>query len=89
MIARILKNDEGESIHVPTQADKAARDLLRCHEDIRQEAHRTKLQLVRFLAHNGYIYETKRQMWTEVHRDWMKRIEFRSELQEETFTQYW
>lgn len=89
LIARMLKNNEGESIHVPTATDEATRDLLRCREDIRLQAHRTKQQLVKFLLRNGHRYEAKRQLWTKAHREWMEKIEFGSEVQKETFTQYW
>ena len=33
LIARMLKNNGGESIHIPTADGEAARDLLRCRED--------------------------------------------------------
>jgi len=89
LIARMLKNNEGESIHVPTKDDEAARDLLRCREDIRLQAHRIKQQLTKFLLRNGHIYEAKRQLWTKAHRDWMTGIEFGSDVLKETFLQYW
>jgi transposase len=89
LIARMLKNDEGESIHVPTATDEATRDLLRCREDIRLQAHRTKQQLVKYLLRTGHIYEAKRKLWTKAHRDWMTKIEFDSAVQKETFSQYW
>jgi hypothetical protein len=53
---------------------EAARDLLRCREDIRLQAHRIKQQLAKFLLRNGHIYEAKRQLWTKAHRDWMVEI---------------
>lgn len=88
LIARMLKSNEGESIHVPTAADEAARDLLRCREDIRLQVHQTKQQLVKFLLRNGFIYPSGKQLWTKTHRDWMAKCEFHSELQKETFLQY-
>ena len=88
LIARMLKNNEGESIYVPTADDEAARDLLRCREDIRLQVHKAKQQLLKFLLRNGFIYPSDNQLWTKAHRGWMAKCEFRNELQKETFLQY-
>ena len=88
LIARMLKNNEGDSIYIPTADDEAARDLLRCREDMRQQVHKTKQQLLKFLLRIGFIYPGEKQLWTKAHRDWMAKLEFRNELQKETFVQY-
>jgi transposase len=89
LIARMLKNNEGESIYIPTADDEAARDLLRCREDIRAEVNRTKQQLQKQLLRTGFIFDREKQLWTKAHRDWMAKLQFRHELQKETFTQYY
>lgn len=89
LIARMLKNNEGESIYIPTADDEAARDLLRCREDIRAELHRTKQQLQKQLLRTGFIFDEEKRLWTKAHRDWMAKLEFPHELQKETFTQYY
>ena len=88
LIARMLKNNEGDSIYVPTADDEAARDLLRCREDIKSEVLRTKQQLSKFLMRTGFIYEQGKKQWTKAHRDWMASQAFAHELQRETFEQY-
>ena len=35
LIARMLKNNEGVSIRIPTAEDEATRDFLRCREDVK------------------------------------------------------
>jgi len=89
LIARMLKNQEGESIRVPTRDDEAARDLLRCREDIKAELHRTRHQLSNFLIRNGHIYVDGRCRWTGAHKAWMKKLEFPLGAQKETFDQYY
>jgi transposase len=45
LIARMLKNNEGGSIKIPTEDDEATRDLLRCRDDLKVEMHRCKQRL--------------------------------------------
>ena len=44
-IARLLRNGEGERVHVPTTGDEAVRDYLRRREDVRQELQRYRQRL--------------------------------------------
>jgi transposase len=88
LIARMLKNHEGESIYIPTADNEAARDLLRCRDDIKLEVHRTKQQLTKFLLRLGFLYDREKRQWTKAHRDWMSKLQFNHVLQKETFDQY-
>lgn len=85
----MLKNNESESIYIPTADDEAARDLLRCREDLRSELHRTRQQLSKQLLRTGFIYDKEKRPWTKAHREWMTKLEFHHELQKETFDQYY
>ena len=89
LIARMLKNNEGDSIYIPTADDEAARDLLRCRDDIKSEMQRTKQQLLKFLLRSGFIYDKEKSPWTIPHRKWMKEIKFSHDLQKEVFEQYY
>jgi len=89
LIARMLKNNEGDSIYIPTADDEAARDLLRCRDDIKSEMQRTKQQLLKFLLRSGFIYDKEKSPWTIAHRKWMKEIKFSHDLQKEVFEQYY
>ena len=88
LIARMLKHNEGESIYIPTEADEATRDLLRCREDLKDEIKRAKQQLQKLLLRLGHLYDTDRY-WTQRHRDWMKSIEFKYDTQTMAFYQYY
>jgi len=88
LIARMLKNGEGEGIHIPTEDDEAARDLLRCRDDIKLDMTRSKQRLSKFLLRLGHRFEEKKA-WSKAHREWMKGIAFAREPQRETFEQYY
>jgi transposase len=89
LIARMLKNNEAERIYVPSTADEAARDLIRCREDLKTELHRAKQQLSKFLLRLGFIYDSEKRPWTEAHRAWMRSLDLGQELRTETFEQYY
>ena len=44
-IARLLRNGDGERVHVPTTGDEAVRDYPRCREDVRQKLQRYRQRL--------------------------------------------
>jgi transposase len=89
LIARMLKNNEGESIYIPTADDEATRDFLRCREDVKVELHQAKQQLLKQLLRTGFIYDKDKRYWTKAHRDWMSGLEFCHDLQKETFDEYY
>jgi transposase len=53
------------AVHVPTEQEEAARDLLRCREDIRTDRLRARHRLSKFLLRHG-------RRWTAT-RAWSKR----------------
>lgn len=87
LIARMIKHNEADTIQIPTQDDEAARDLLRCREDIKTELQRTRHQISNFLLRQGHLYSGKTN-WTGMHKAWMKKLEFPRAPQKEAFTQY-
>ena len=87
LIARMIKNNEADTIQIPTQDDEAARDLLRCREDLKTELQRTRHQLSNFLLRQGHIYSGTTN-WTGAHKTWMKKLEFPCAPQREAFDQY-
>jgi transposase len=88
LIARMLKNNEGGSIHIPTPQDEATRDLLRCRDDIRLDITRYKQRISKFLLRLGYVYD-KETVWGKAYRDWMKGLVFANGLHTETLDQYY
>jgi hypothetical protein len=60
------------SIHIPTDQDEAARDLLRCREDIRADLLRARHRLSKFLLRHGRRFTGTKKAWSKRHGDWVR-----------------
>jgi transposase len=60
------------AIHVPTEQEEAARDLLRCREDIRADLLRAKHRLSKFLLRHGRRFTGTKRAWTRRHTAWLQ-----------------
>jgi transposase len=58
-------------IHIPTEQEEAARDLLRCREDIRADLLRARHRLAKFLLRHGRRF-TETKAWTQRHHTWLR-----------------
>ena len=68
--ARLLKE-----VAAPSDEDEALRDLCRNREDARQDLHRARQRLIKFLDRKGWAYH-EGSHWTEKHRSWLNGIRF-------------
>jgi transposase len=59
------------AIHIPTEHEEAARDLLRCREDIRAELLRARHRLSKFLLRHGRRF-TATKAWSKRHETWLR-----------------
>jgi transposase len=60
------------AIHIPTEQEEAARDLLRCREDIRTDLLRARHRLSKFLLRHGRRFTLTKKAWTKRHADWLQ-----------------
>lgn len=60
------------AIHVPTEQEEAARDLLRCREDIRTDLLRARHRLSKFLLRHGRRFTGTKQAWSKAHGIWLR-----------------
>lgn len=60
------------AIHIPTEHEEAARDLLRCREDIRADLLRARHRLSKFLLRHGRRFTGTKKAWTKRHDDWLR-----------------
>jgi transposase len=60
------------AIHIPTEHEEAARDLLRCREDIRADLLRARHRLAKFLLRHGRRFTGTKKAWTKRHDDWLR-----------------
>jgi transposase len=58
-------------IHIPTEQEEAARDLLRCREDIRADLLRARHRLSKFLLRHGRRF-TATRAWSKQHVAWLR-----------------
>ena len=59
-------------IHIPTEQEEAARDLLRCREDIRADLLRARHRLSKFLLRHGRRFTTTKKAWSKRHEAWLR-----------------
>ena len=55
------------AIHIPTEQEEAARDLLRCREDIRADLLRARHRLSKFLLRHGRRFTGTKKAWSKRH----------------------
>jgi len=60
------------AVHVPTEVEEAARDLLRCREDIRADLLRARHRLSKFLLRHGRRCTGTKKAWTRAHDGWLR-----------------
>jgi transposase len=60
------------AIHIPTAQEEAARDLLRCREDIRADLLRARHRLSHFLLRHGRRFTRTQRAWSKRHAAWLQ-----------------
>jgi transposase len=60
------------AIHIPTEPEEAARDLLRCREDIRADLLRARQRLSKFLLRHGRRFTATKKAWSKRHEVWLR-----------------
>jgi len=89
MLAKVLRNGEIVSVHVPTRSDEAVRNYLRMCNNTRNDLKKQKQRMLMFLLSIGKKYDTGKGYWTGVHRKWLKALEFEDELNKNVFDEYY
>src|SRR6266699_3680227 len=59
-------------IHIPTDQEEAARDLLRCREDIRADLLRARHRLSKFLLRHGRRFTGTKKAWSKARDAWLR-----------------
>lgn len=60
------------AIHIPTEHEEAARDLLRCREDIQADVLRARHRLSKFLLRHGRRFTATKKAWSKRHDAWLR-----------------
>jgi len=69
-LARLLRVGELPSVRVPSEAEEAARDLVRAREDARGDLMRARHRLSKLLLRQGLVWENS--AWTAAHEAWLR-----------------
>jgi transposase len=75
-------------IHIPTEQEEAARDLLRCREDIRADLLRARQRLSKFLLRHGRRFTGTKKSWSRRHDAWLRAQTWRRQALEQTHRAY-
>lgn len=86
-LVRLLAAGELAFAFVPTVADEAFRDLIRCIEDLRGDLMRARHRLSKFLLRRGHRYE-QGHTWTPKHTGWLRSLSFEPDCAQATFADY-
>lgn len=86
-LARLHRAGELTAIRVPTEAEKAVRDLVRCREDIREDVPRQRHRLLKLLLRHGRIWREPKN-WTSRHWAWLRAQRFEEASAQRTFDEY-
>ena len=73
-LARLLRLGEVVAVRVPTEAEEAARDLVRARDDARGDLMRARHRLSKLLLRRGLVYGGN--AWTQAHEVWLRSLTF-------------
>ncbi|MGW2524534.1 IS110 family transposase [Streptomyces sp. NPDC001617] len=73
-LARLLRIGEVPVVRVPTEAEEAARDLVRAREDVRGDLMRARRRLSKLLLRYGLVWQGT--AWTQEHEGWLRSLSF-------------
>ncbi|MDF1522177.1 MAG: transposase [Trueperaceae bacterium] len=74
-IAKLLRLDEIVAVTIPSESQKAARDLVRAREDARRHLMSARHRLGKLLLRRGIAHSGK-TTWTTRHHDRLRRLRF-------------
>jgi transposase len=86
-LVRLLAAGELSFAFVPSVAEEAFRDLIRCIEDLRGDLMRARHRLSKFLLRRGHRYEHG-AAWTPRHARWLRGLAFEDACARATFADY-
>jgi hypothetical protein len=72
LLARLLRVGDIVPVRVPSEAEEAARDVVRAREDVRGDLMRARHRPSKLLLRHGAVWDGK-QAWTTAHEAWLRR----------------
>lgn len=87
-LARCYRAGELTPVWVPDKAHEALRDLVRAREAAKQDQHRARQRLGKFLLRSGRKPPQGKSTWTQTHLAWIRTLEFEYDAQQATLIDY-
>lgn len=87
IIARCLAMNSYKPVFVPSEKDEEIKRFIRMREDLLKCAKSIKQQINAFCLSHGYKYTEGKNHWTQMHMNWLKKLQF-SEIDQETLETY-
>lgn len=85
-LAQLLRADLLTTVHVPTEAEEAVRDLCRARDDARRDLMRARHRLAKLLLRRGLIYPGSH--WTNAHGAWLQQLPWPHAADRHVITDY-
>ena len=76
LLVRLLMAGSLRAIHVPSEAQEAARDLVRAREALRQDLMRCRHRVSKLLLRHDRVWPAERSTWNVAHRNWLAAQRF-------------
>ena len=73
-LARLYRAGELTVIRIPTAAEEAVRDLVRCRAAFQRDLLRSRQRVLKFLRRRGLPYTRGKSHWTQAHRRWLAAL---------------
>jgi transposase len=87
-LARLFRAGELTPIYVPAREDEALRELVRARETAKEDAHRDRQRVLKFLLrHQIHPPATIKRRWTKKYRVWLGQLTFEYETMSFAFTE--
>ena len=86
-LARFYRAGELTPIRIPSEAEEAVRDLLRCREDLRHTLIAMRHRLTKFLLRHGRAWRQGRN-WTGPYWTWLRNQRFDDPVAQRTLEEY-
>ncbi|MFM9332472.1 IS110 family transposase, partial [Paenibacillus mesotrionivorans] len=76
-LARLFRAGELTAVYVPEREDEALRELVRARESAREDAHRHRQRILKFLLRYQVEQpDTLKRRWTKKYRVWLSQLSF-------------
>jgi transposase len=87
-LARLFRAGELTPVYVPDREDEALRELVRTREAAKEDAHRARQRVLKFLLrHQIHPPVTVKRRWTKKYRIWLNQLKFEHDAMQIAFTE--